>query len=430
MFDRYRKRLEKDLDRWIGDGLVSADSRTAILADIAPAPSRWSAQGAAAILGAVLLAMAAISFVAANWADLGRLVRFAIIICALWASFAGAILAFARRHDALGHAFALLGAALFGGAIALTAQTFNMSALRNTGILIWAVAALATALAIPSRPVLILAALVGGGWLASEVQNPLAAPILWSYPLLFAATAAAASRLGSRITMNFAALALGGWLVHTLAALGERHDMSAMAAAASFALACGAIALCAAWLRERGVIASGVLAAWGAAGAATGVFALQTSPGSSPAAPGLVYLAVAGTALVIVLAVTALRARSSESRPAALIALAAGGLIAFALPYVQAGAGPGFAAALEFALGAAVFAAAAALILIGAGPGRGAAGIVGVILFTGQAIYVYAELFSGLLGTAAFFFVGGILMIAVSVLLTRVARRLSRSESP
>ncbi len=424
----YRKRLAQDLERWIAAGLVPENSRKAILADIAPEPARWSAQGAAAILGAVLLALAALSFVAANWADLSRIMRFAVIIAALWASYAGAALAFARNQAAAGQALALLGAALFGGAIALTAQTFNLSAYRNTGVLIWAIGALATALAIPSRPVLILSAGLGGAWLIAEAQNPLAPAILWAYPALFVITAAAASRLQSNVTMNLLAAGLGWWLAHTLhETVG---DFDGVTAAATFALVSGAIALIAAALRDRGVAGAGVQAGWGAAGAAAGAFLLQLGVGSGGAEPpGAAYLAAAAPAFILAAGLAALQVRAGRLRPWAALSLIAAALACALLPYALALGGEGLEAVLEFALGALVFAAGAVLILIGAKPERRTAGAVGVVLFTAQAIYVYVELFGGLLGTAAFFAVGGVLMIALSVIVTRVARRLGQGAS-
>lgn len=427
MNGRYRKRLEKDLDRWIAAGLVPARNREAILDHVSSEPPRWSAQGAAAILGAVLLGLAALSFVAANWADLSRVVRFAIILAVLFASYAGATLAFGRNHPAAGHALALLGATLFGGAIALTAQTFNLSAFRNTGVLIWAIGALATALAIPSRPVLILAAAVGGGWMISEAQNPLAPTILWAYPLLFAVSATAASRLQSNAAMNLLALSLGWWLAHTLHAVHMDYGLEGMAASVSFALISGAIALAAGLLRARDIHGAGVLAGWGAAGAAAGVFLYQAAldVGGEPDM-GPAYAIIAAPALILVLALLAMQARQGLLGRSGALALAAGAVLSFALPYVEVAAGAALSQGLEFIVGAGVFAAGAALILIGAQPGRRLTGAVGVVLFTAQAIYVYAQLFGGLLGTAAFFFVGGLLMIALSVILTRIARRLGQ----
>lgn len=216
MADRYLKRLARDLDRWISDGLVAAQNRQAILDSAAPSPRRWSAAGAAAILGAILLALAALSFVGANWSELPKIARFALILGALWASLGSAAAAFARGAPALGHALALLGAALFGAAIMLTAQTFNMSAFRNTGVLIWAAGALATALVIPSRPVLVLAAGVGALWAGLEVNNPLTPGPHWAYLALWFVTAAAALRMTSSVTLHLLAACLVFWIGHTL----------------------------------------------------------------------------------------------------------------------------------------------------------------------------------------------------------------------
>lgn len=430
MFDRYRRRLQRDLDRWVDKGLVPAGNKQAILDDVAPEPGRWSAQGAAAILGAVLLALAALSFVAANWSDLSRVVRFALILGTLWASYGGAIFAFARNNAAVGHAFALLGAAVFGAAIALTAQTFNLSAFRNTGILIWTIAALATALAIPSRPVLILSALIGGGWLISEAQNPLAPAVLWAYPLVFAVSAAAASRLQSGMTMNLLAIGLGWWLLHTLHEIHELYELESVAAAIAFALICGALALGGAVLRDRNLPGGAIIAAWGAAGAAAGVFASQFALSEYGRPESVIaYTVIAAPALLLITGLLTVQARAGHLGRIAALALGAAGAVSFALPYAVFLGDEPILAGLQFLVGAAIFAAGVILILIGSEPGRRTAGAVGVVLFTAQAIYVYAELFGGLLGTAAFFFVGGVLMIVISVVLTRIARRIGQGDA-
>ena len=424
----YRKRLERDLDRWIGKGLVPSGSRTAILSDIAPAGARWSASGAAAILGAVLLAFAAISFVAANWADLPRLARMAIIAGALWASFAGSALAFARNAPAIGHALALLGAALFGAAIALVAQTFNMSAFRNTGVFIWAVGALVAALAVPSRPVLILAALLGAFWAGLESANTLAPGIAWSYVPLWLATLVAAHRLGSTITMNVlaaGAVVWGAWVAATFApgSLGDSER------AAVFCLGAAAAAMLAAAFRDRDTQGAGAMATWFAAAALFAGSLLQSDElgGDSGAHFGL-YAMIAGAPLAVFLLAALWRTLNGAlaAGPAAGLALA--GLAAFAAP-------PAFAAlegpsvfALEIAAGSSVFAAAAALVLVGARPGAGTAGALGIVLFVGQTLYVYARLFGDLLNTAAFFLMGGLVLLGVSLLVGRTARRLARDR--
>ena len=267
--DRYRKRLARDLDHWIANGLVPAGNRAAMLETVLPVRGGWTASGAAAILGAVLLGLAAISFTAANWAELPRLIRFVILIGALWASYAGAAFALARGAEAAGHALALLGAALFGAAIALTAQTFNMSAFRNTGVLIWTFGALVTALAIPSRPVLIFTALLAGFWVALETGSPLAPPIIWGFAPLWLIVAAAAVRLRSLVALNLLSAALLIWLAHAFYELGAQGWLAPVERVAVFALTAGALAMAAGLARDRALFGAGVLSGWAAAAATT-----------------------------------------------------------------------------------------------------------------------------------------------------------------
>ncbi|MFW6413547.1 MAG: DUF2157 domain-containing protein [Oceanicaulis sp.] len=425
----YRKRLTRDLDRWIGAGLVPAGNRAAILGDIGPEPARWSASGAVAILGAALLAFAAISFVAANWAELPRLVRFAVILGALWASYGGAALAFARRNDTIGHALALLGAALFGAAIALTAQTFNMSAFRNTGVLIWAAGALVTAVLIPSRPVLILAALVGGLWAASESANPLVPGAAWGYAALWTVTLAAALTLRSRVAVHLLAIAAIVWTGWTLFET-TRPALDVTDRAAVFALIAACAAMIAAAFRDRGGYGAGTLGAWFGAAALVAAFGLQSAGfglGGGEAGPGTLYYMLGGTPLAIFALAALVRTLRGDLGVLSAIAFVMAASAAFAMPIAFGFADESATVSLELAAGVAVFAAAAALVFAGARPGRGAVGILGVVLFVAQTLYVYGRLFGDLLSTAVFFLVGGLVLLAVSVLIGRLAERLGRA---
>ncbi|HRO05019.1 MAG TPA: DUF2157 domain-containing protein, partial [Terricaulis sp.] len=72
---RYKERVTQDLDRWIGAGLVGAEQRQAILATL-PDTRRIDAATALAWIGAALLGVALIAFVAANWDGMARITRF------------------------------------------------------------------------------------------------------------------------------------------------------------------------------------------------------------------------------------------------------------------------------------------------------------------------------------------------------------------
>ena len=204
----YQSRLRKDLEHWHAEGWVGAEGREAILADLANRPGRWTPAGALAILGAVLVALAAISFVGANWDAIPKLVVFALLLGSLWLSMLAAGRAFDRDAPVIGHALALLGAALFGVSIFLTAQTFNLSSFRNTAVLVWAIAALATALSVSSRPVMILATCLSSIWVWLEIISPAAPDVMWSYALVWTVMLVAAARLQSRVSVNLLGIAL------------------------------------------------------------------------------------------------------------------------------------------------------------------------------------------------------------------------------
>lgn len=97
----YKTRLGRDLDHWIGQGWVDATHRDDILADAARRSTSWSTTGALAILGAALLAMSALTFVAANWDAMPRLIRFGLLVSALLVSMLAAGRALDRGAPAL-----------------------------------------------------------------------------------------------------------------------------------------------------------------------------------------------------------------------------------------------------------------------------------------------------------------------------------------
>lgn len=424
-----QRKLERDLDRWIGSGWVDPAHRDAILADSARGPGHWSAAGAGLILGAALLALAALSFVAANWADMPRLARFVLILAALWAAFAGAGHAFRRANPALGHALALVGAALFGAAIMLTAQTFNISAFRNTGVLLWAVGAMAVALAIPSRPVLALSALLGGAWMILETANPLTPKIVWGFVPLWLLMGAFAVRTKSRLAANLLGAGLLVWLYTFVRWLGGGDDLIWYGLFITLALVCAAGTLVLALSEERGLRLSRIIARWLMTGAVISAFAAQFSlERESVSTPGNLIL-IGVTCIAITGAVTLVRLRAGAIRPAIAIALPLIALCGLALALIPALA-PGWADALDVLAGAAVFAIAIALVTEGARAGRGFTGGLGLALFIAQALHVYTALFGSLLDTALFFLVGGLLLIALSVIAMRLQqRKLARTKA-
>ena len=83
----YTAQLRRDLARWRERGWINTEQEERMAADAA-ANAGFSAGAVLAILGAVLLCLAILTFVAANWEALPRLVRLGVLFGALWLSYA------------------------------------------------------------------------------------------------------------------------------------------------------------------------------------------------------------------------------------------------------------------------------------------------------------------------------------------------------
>lgn len=444
---RYLKHLTDDLDRWIERGLVAPENRAAILDDVASRSNGWSASGALAILGSVLLALAALSFVAANWAELGNLLRLVLIFAALWGSYLGSARAFATHHPAIGHALTLLGAALFGVSIVLAAQIFNMSSWRYTVLAIWAVGALLTALLTPSRPVLILTAILGSAWVWAESFNPYAPGVLWGYPPLWLITAIAASRMRSLAAINLVAIGFYLWIGFLLWEYARNDRLSELQTASAFILASAATAMGFAALRDRGGFGLGALSNWGASLVLLAGFCVQFpldryetwSSREVEIETGNRWLEIAGTgnpaywwlagtfALIFSLALLWRVIQNPSARMLALPAILAASFALF-LPSLASLLNGETVLILRIGLGVAILAVAISLILYGSREGRRFTGGLGIALFVAETLYIYSETFGGLLDTSVFFLIGGLLLFGLSMGVIRFQKRMSTNE--
>lgn len=142
----YKERLAQDLDRWIAAGLVSGEQRAAIL-DTIPDTRRLDAATALAWVGGLLLGIAVIAFIAANWDGMPRLVRFAVLI-ALFLGFAGAgAWAAHKTRSVLSNIALMIASLVFAASIGLTGQIFDIAGDPRTAAYASGVAAFALALA-------------------------------------------------------------------------------------------------------------------------------------------------------------------------------------------------------------------------------------------------------------------------------------------
>lgn len=427
----YGTRVRRDIERWISAGWIEPDKREAIFADLENRTPAWSAAGALSILGAILLAMSAISFVAANWDAMPKLLAFGCIIAALMLSLLGAGRALDNGAQVIGQALALLGALLFGAAIALTAQTFNMESFRNTALLVWAFGALAVAWSIPSRPALILATILGAWWVFAEVINPAAPQIIWSYLAVWAVMLISASRLESRVSANLLGLALLVWISNALWQSFGFDNVRADAFVLLHPLIYGALAVAAAQLRNRGWTGTGIISAWLGFATIIGSAFIQWPLGGmqdallDPASEieALIvpqsYLLIGAVCIIAIGGMSVLRSGSLAMRAGLAASLGAAALAVYLMIYLNQISDPGLFFAARLVIGAVYYVFCVALILIGSQDGYRATGTMGIIGFVMHTFYVYWETFEGLLTASVFFLGAGLLLFALSFAILR-----------
>ena len=83
---RYVEKALGDVARWAENGWIDGEGLAAIRADLASRRSRFGLPHIFGILGAVLLMLSVMTFVAANWAEIPRVVRLAMLATALIAA--------------------------------------------------------------------------------------------------------------------------------------------------------------------------------------------------------------------------------------------------------------------------------------------------------------------------------------------------------
>jgi uncharacterized membrane protein len=122
----YKDRVKQDLDRWIASGFVPAENRAPIL-DTIPDARRLDAATALAWVGGLLLGIAVIAFVAANWDGLPKIARFGLLL-AFFLGLAGAgAFAAHKQRPVLSNIVLMLAALVFASSIGLTGQIFDIA---------------------------------------------------------------------------------------------------------------------------------------------------------------------------------------------------------------------------------------------------------------------------------------------------------------
>lgn len=424
----YSRQLRQDLDEWIARGWVPQTSRDLILGQVgALGPSR-TLPSILAIMGVVLLGAGAMSFVAANWAMMGKLVRLILLLGSMAAAYGFAISLMARGQAALAQAAILLGVALFGVSIMLVAQTYHINAGFSDGLLMWGAGALIAAVLVPSRPAMTAAILIGAAWTIAAVEETGYETPHFAFLVYLAVPLVLAHVWNSMGEMHLVILSLVVWAVLNAVSISDTYDWSAAEVISAFSLFTFAMWTIGRVTSHTRYPFSQALARYGLILTGFGLVVLHTlgdeaSSGTMVTAGWIYAIAILGG--IAVAAVTAARIRDALTPPELAIALAIiAGIIAFPVLVLSMGDGP-----LELPV----------IVLIGLF-------IVWVIAhgvrledrvltnsafvgFGAWVLYVYVDVFGTLLDQATFFLIGGVILVVTSIALEAVRRTVGRDHA-
>jgi uncharacterized membrane protein len=267
---RYARRLDRDLARWREAGWLTADNEASIRRDVASQTRKVEFAPVLGILGAVLIGFGAMSFVAAHWQDMAKLLRLALIFGGLFGAYGLAGILFERQHPAFAHAAILAGVALFGAGIMLIAQMFHIDGHPPDAVLTWALGALLAGVVLKSNPALALAMLLMGLWTGWEMSD--SGNVHWAFLPGWAAVAGAFLWRGWVPGLHLAAVVLGIWIINLGYFLFGGHGHGVVV---GLGLLIAATGLAAPAVSERWQAWGAPAVAYGMTIAFAGLFALQ-----------------------------------------------------------------------------------------------------------------------------------------------------------
>ncbi len=437
MFDRYyTTRLKRDLERWVGMGLIAPENRQAILRDIAARASRHSLAArfalVAGILGAVLLSAGVLLFVGANWEEMPRLLRFTLLLTGMWGAIAAFVWLRRDAHPWLAEAALLIALSIYGGSIMLVSQMYHIHGHYPDGVLMWALGALLAAFVLESQLALVMATILLAVWTGSETfafgeprpHWPFLAP--WSAAMLLAVLRG--WRWGIHLAM-LAGLAwlmvtLGPWLRDTILLTGEETALVLLLI--PFAMLATAFLLIGS--RNIRLAHTGEAALWqGAAAILLALFTIQIAIWEGRIISDIGLISPAVHALVLAPAAMAalarLRHRLAWPDLAAFILLVLWTGIVSPQYWSDGGMTGRWLAAITM-LGASAW-----MISLGQRQPSRVIEWLGMLAFGGEVLFLYFTTLGDMLGTSLFMLVGGVLFMALAWGIYRLARRGGRKTT-
>lgn len=171
MKDAFVARLGREIEAWVGEGLLTREQAQRIAARyrVEGAPSRLI--GIITLIGAALIASGLGLVIAHNWERLSDWTKIIGLVALLAGFYAAGYELRDRGYARTGDALLMVGAALFLCGIALVSQIFHLNARPPNGVLLWLAGIVPLAYMLRSGPVLFVGLLGAITWIGMETGS-------------------------------------------------------------------------------------------------------------------------------------------------------------------------------------------------------------------------------------------------------------------
>lgn len=229
---------------WQARDLLDADTAEVLIDDVQMQKSSFSFQSILILLAIICLGFGAVTFVAANWDEIGRLTRIGIIFAAMWAAWGAAIVLRAKSREVWAQILVLLACILFGAGIMLISQIYHIQGKPKDAAWLWAVGTLLGAGLTKSPPALAFSVMLFSVWTYMEVSifgNSYTTS--YSFPIYLAVCAVLARWMYSRFSSHLILLSLSSWIIFNAINLLEKKntDFLTLGILISYTLLAGAL---------------------------------------------------------------------------------------------------------------------------------------------------------------------------------------------
>ena len=208
------------LQDWRERGLLDSATVQRLRDDLEQSNRRFSFNAFVITAGVICLCFAAMTFVAANWDQMSRLLRLGLVMLALWSAWGAALWAGLRGLHWWHQALLMLACGLFGAGIMLVSQIYHIQGNAADAVWLWALGAMVAAALIRGTMALVLAILLFALWHGMQIdsfgrESDLNLPYLGWWMV----GAALALWLRSRAAAHMSVLALCFWLLSAVASV-------------------------------------------------------------------------------------------------------------------------------------------------------------------------------------------------------------------